>query len=68
VGADELHPNIRARLMLADKALDSDEQVIEPILAAGKKVVIPSTRLIPTLDYSSIRFERLKSNYSQAAT
>jgi hypothetical protein len=27
---------------LADKAFDADERVIEPLLAAGKKFVIPS--------------------------
>jgi transposase len=42
VGADELLPDMRANVLLADKAFDADERVIKPLLAAGKKVVIPS--------------------------
>jgi transposase len=42
VGADELLPDMRASVLLADKAFDADERVIKPLLAAGKKVVIPS--------------------------
>ena len=42
VGADELLPDMQANVLLADKAFDADERVIRPLLAAGKKVVIPS--------------------------
>ena len=42
VGADELLPDMEAGILLADKAFDADERVIEPLIAAGKKVVIPS--------------------------
>jgi transposase len=31
-----------AEALLADKAFDADERVIEPLLARGKSVVIPS--------------------------
>ncbi len=40
-GADALLPDIQADALLADKAYDADERVIEPLLAAGKTVVIP---------------------------
>jgi transposase len=40
-GADALLPQMRADALLADKAFDADERVIEPLLAAGKKLVIP---------------------------
>ena len=41
-GADALLPQMQADTLLADKAFDADERVIEPLLAAGKKLVIPS--------------------------
>jgi transposase len=40
-GADELLPHLQADMLLADKAFDADERVIEPLLAAGKTPVIP---------------------------
>ena len=40
-GADAFLPRMRADALLADKAFDADERVIEPLLAAGKKLVIP---------------------------
>ncbi len=40
-GADALLPDIQADALLADKAYDADERVIEPLLAVGKTVVIP---------------------------
>jgi len=45
-GADEFLPRMKADTLLADKAFDADERVIEPLLAAGKTPVIPpkSTR------------------------
>lgn len=45
-GADELLPIVKADAVLADKAFDADERVIEPLLAAGITPVIPpkSTR------------------------
>jgi transposase len=32
---------MRADALIADKAFDADERVIEPLTAAGKQVVIP---------------------------
>ena len=48
-GADALLPHMKADVLLADKAFDADERLIEPLLAAGKTVVIPprSTRKNP---------------------
>ena len=40
-GAHLLLPQMQADTLLADKAFDADERVIEPLLAAGKKLVIP---------------------------
>jgi transposase len=40
-GADALLPDMAAEALLADKAFDADERVIEPLLARGKSIVIP---------------------------
>ncbi|HEY5105310.1 MAG TPA: IS5 family transposase, partial [Caulobacteraceae bacterium] len=40
-GADALLPQMEASTLLADKAYDADERVIEPLQAAGKTAVIP---------------------------
>jgi transposase len=40
-GADAFLPQMQAATLLADKAFDADERVIEPLLAAGKIPVIP---------------------------
>lgn len=42
VGADELLPEMAADTPIADKAFDADKRVIQPLTAAGKKLVIPS--------------------------
>ena len=44
VGSDELLPALEAKIVLADKAYDADERVIEPLRAAGKQAVIPSKK------------------------
>lgn len=41
VGADHLLPDMQANTLLADKAFDADERVLEPLAAAGKTAVIP---------------------------
>ena len=41
-GADVLLPDMAAETLLADKAFDADERVIEPLRARGKTFVIPS--------------------------
>jgi len=42
VGADHLLPEMQADMLLADKAFDADERVLQPLAAAGKTAVIPS--------------------------
>lgn len=41
-GSDLLLPKLTASTILADKGYDADKRVIEPLLAQGKAVVIPS--------------------------
>ena len=43
VGADHLLPSMQADTLIADKAFDAQERVIDPLIAAGKTVVIPPT-------------------------
>ena len=40
-GADALLPHMQANALLADKAFDADQRVIEPLRAAGKTAVVP---------------------------
>jgi transposase len=40
-GADALLPQMAADTVLADKAFDADERVLDPLAAAGKTAVIP---------------------------
>ena len=40
-GADHLLPGMEAGTLIADKAFDADERVLEPLAAAGKAAVIP---------------------------
>ena len=42
VGADHLLQDMQADMLIADKAFDADQRVIEPLTAAGKVAVIPS--------------------------
>lgn len=41
-GADALLPNLSARRLIADRAYDARERVVEPLQRAGKGIVIPS--------------------------
>ena len=41
VGADHLLPTMAADTLIADKAFDADERVLDPLAAAGKTAVIP---------------------------
>jgi transposase len=42
VGADHLPSTIQADILIADKAYDADQRVLEPLAAASKSVVIPA--------------------------
>ncbi len=41
-GADHLLPNMKADILIADKAYDADQRVMTPLAEAGKTAVIPS--------------------------
>ena len=41
-GSDLLLPKLTAQTILADKGYDADQRVVEPLIAQGKTVVIPS--------------------------
>jgi transposase len=41
VGADYLLPAMQADTLIADKAFDADERILQPLAAAGKTAVIP---------------------------
>jgi transposase len=41
-GADQLLPDVKADIVLADKGYDAQERVIEALEEAGKKAIIPS--------------------------
>ncbi|MCW3477468.1 IS5 family transposase [Limobrevibacterium gyesilva] len=41
VGADHLVPEMQAGMLIADKAFDADERVLQPLADAGKTAVIP---------------------------
>ncbi len=43
-GADVLLPAVAASLVLADKAYDADERVIDLLRSAGKEAVVPSKK------------------------
>jgi len=65
-GADALLPQMKADTLLADKAYDADERVIEPLLAAGKNPVIPpkSNRKIQrTFDKEMYKARHLMENF-----
>ena len=42
IGGDYLLPDLQADTLIADKAFDADERVLQPLAAAGKTAVIPS--------------------------
>lgn len=65
-GADALLPGMQADALLADKAYDADERVIEPLLAAGKTPVIPpkSNRKLPRIfDKEMYKARHLMENF-----
>src|SRR5258705_261441 len=65
-GADALLPQMQADALLADKAFDADERVIEPLRAAGKTLVIPpkSNRKVQrTFDREMYKARHLIENF-----
>lgn len=65
-GADALLPGMTADILIADKAFDADERVIEPLREAGKTIVIPSksNRKVPrTYDEDLYKARHLIENF-----
>ena len=65
-GADALLPHMQAETLLADKAFDADQRVIEPLLAAGKQFVIPpksSRKVRRTFDREMYKARHLMENF-----
>jgi transposase len=65
-GADALLPQMQADALLADKAFDADQRVIEPLRAIGKKLVIPpkSNRKVQrTFDREMYKARHLMENF-----
>lgn len=65
-GADALLPQMQADTLLADKAFDADERVIEPLLAAGKTLVIPpkaNRKVQRSFDNEMYKARRLIENF-----
>ena len=65
-GADALLPQMQADALLADKAFDADARVIEPLLAAGKKLVIPpksNRKVRRTFDREMYKARHLMENF-----
>jgi len=61
-----LLPQMQADTLLADKAFDADERVIKPLLAAGKKPVIPpkGNRKVPrSYDKEMYKARHLMENF-----
>src|SRR4029434_292110 len=48
-GADALLPELEAETLIADKAFDADQRVLEPLAEAGKTAVIPPRKPRTTL-------------------
>jgi transposase len=65
-GADALLPQMKADILLADKAFDADERVIAPLLAAGKTPVIPpksNRKTLRTFDKEMYKARHLIENF-----
>jgi transposase len=66
VGADHLLPGMQASILIADKAFDADERVLEPLAARGKTAVIPprANRRSPrTFDRALYKARHLIENF-----
>ena len=66
VGADHLLPDMKADLLIADKAFDADARVIGPLAEAGKATVIPpraNRRIDRTFDRHLYKARHLIENF-----
>lgn len=65
-GADALLPQMKADILLADKAFDADKRVIEPLVTAGKTPVIPpkaNRKIQRTFDKEMYEARHLMENF-----
>jgi transposase len=65
-GADALLPHMQAETLLADKAFDADQRVIDPLRAAGKQFVIPpksNRKVLRTFDRELYKARHLMENF-----
>jgi transposase len=63
VGADHLLPSMQAATLIADKAFDADERVIEPLAAAGKIPPKANRRLLRDYDRDLYKARHLIENF-----
>jgi transposase len=66
VGADHLLPGMQADTLIADKAFDAQERVIDPLIAAGKTVVIPpkaNRKILRDYDQDLFKTRHLIENF-----
>lgn len=66
IGADRLLPEMRADLLIADKAFDADERVFDTLAAASKTAVIPpkaNRRQPRTFDRDLYKVRHLIENF-----
>jgi transposase len=66
VGADHFLPSMQAGMLIADKAFDARDRVIQPLAAAGKTAVIPpkaNRRLPRDFDRDAYKARHLIENF-----
>ena len=65
-GADVLLPQMQANTLLADKAYDAEQRVIDPLGAAGKTAVVPprsNRKTQRTYDKAAYKARHLIENF-----
>lgn len=65
-GADALLPNLSAQALIADRAYDASERVIQPMQRRGTKIVIPSNptrKVIRDYDRALYKARHLIENF-----
>ncbi len=65
-GADHLLPDMKADMLIADKAFDADKRVLDPLAAAGKEAVIPpkaNPRVARDYDHDLYKARNLIENF-----
>src|SRR4051794_14660227 len=62
-GADALLPELEAETLIADKAFDADERLLEPLAEAGKTAVIPPRKTPRAFDKDLYKARHLIENF-----